>query len=115
MNFVALGLYLIAATGGLIMAVRAFKGQGAPMLMAVLHFVFAGAGAGTLAAFIFTQAPAEAGLFKAALITYGLAALGGLYLFSFRFRDAGMPPKAVIAIHGAVAAVGTVLLVLASL
>lgn len=112
LNFVALGLYAVAAIGGLIMALRAFKGQGSPIMMAILHLGFAGAGSLTLAAFIFGGAVATG--YTVALACYVLAALGGLYLGSFRFRE-GFPGTTLIYGHAGLAVVGTLTLVATSL
>jgi len=111
LNFVAMGLYVIAATGGLIMALRIFQEKPSPAILAILHLAFTGAGSLTLATFIFSGTVDS--LFTLALVLYVIAALGGLFLGSFRFRDS-YPPKAVVVIHAGVAVAGTLTLLMAS-
>ncbi len=113
MNILALGLYGVAAIFGLILALRVFRQENSPMLMALLHMGFAVAGALTLIGFL-TSGEAQSPLFLYAMIAYGVAALGGLFLFSYRFRDAGFPPKGIVIVHALVAVVGTLLLLTAS-
>ena len=48
-----------------------------------------------------------------ALVLFGIAALGGLYLASIRLRGAERPPTAIALVHGAVAAAGLVALLVA--
>lgn len=96
----AVGLFAIAAIGGLIMAVRIFLGKTAPVLLSVLHFLFAASGLVTLGYFVL-QNPNE----KLALTALGIflvAALGGLFLATFHFRGK-FPPKAVVALHALLA------------
>lgn len=113
LNFIAMGLYMVAALGGLIMAVRAFKGFGSPALLAVLHFLFAGAASATLGLFIFSGEGEKDFLFTVALGLYVVAALGGLFLASFRFRGS-LPPNGIIVVHAVVAVCGTGALLAAS-
>ena len=112
LNFIALGLYSIAALGGLIMAIRTFQEKPSPTIMAILHFLFAGSASVTLALFAFGGQTTNA-LFKIALALYGAAALGGLFLASFRFGDK-YPPKFIVLVHALVAVSGTVVLLQAS-
>ncbi|MEM8800724.1 MAG: hypothetical protein AAGF15_11670 [Pseudomonadota bacterium] len=112
LNLVAVGLYSVAGLGGMIMAIRAFGGQGSPTALAVLHLLFALAGAGTLYAYISSGDVDQK--YTIALGLYGAAALGGLFLGSFRFRkDGKMPPNAIVGVHALVAVAGTFVLVTA--
>lgn len=105
-------LFLTAAVGGLVMAVKIFKGQVPPVLLAVGH----GALAATALVLVLLAALAPA---APPLVKYGagilvIAALGGFFLLSFHLRK--LPhPKGVVAVHAlvAVAGVGCLLLALA--
>jgi glucose uptake protein GlcU len=48
-----------------------------------------------------------------ALVLFALAALGGLYMAVVRFRGADRPPTSIALLHGTLAAVGLILLVVA--
>ncbi len=48
-----------------------------------------------------------------ALVLFGLAALGGLYMAAVRFRGAERPPTAIALVHGAAAAAGLIALIVA--
>lgn len=48
-----------------------------------------------------------------ALVLFGLAALGGLYMASVVFRGAERPPTAIALVHGAAAAAGLIALIVA--
>lgn len=48
-----------------------------------------------------------------ALVLFGLAALGGVYMATLRFRGAERPPTAIALVHGAAAAAGLIALIVA--
>ena len=107
---IAIALFLIAAVGGLVMALRIFKGQLPPIFLAVLH------GALAATALVLVLLLVMAGGVRP-LLMYGagilvVAALGGFLLLTFHVRKVPHP-KAVVVIHAlvAVAGVGCLLLV----
>jgi hypothetical protein len=108
----ALLIFAIAAVGGLILAIQHFRGGPRPWLLAILHGLGGAAGLVLLLlAVLKTEAPAQA---KAALALFLVAALGGFLLFAKRLQGKGLPSPVVI-IHGAVAVIAFLTLVLAVL
>ncbi len=108
----AVVLFLLAAVGGLVMAVGVFRGTKPPTALAAGHGLLA-ATALVLVLWVFltTEVPAAVGIGLGILV---LAALGGFYLLSFHLRDKPHP-KAVVIIHAAVAVIGVGALVAAML
>lgn len=108
----AVVLFLLAAVGGLVMAVGVFRGAKPPVALAVGHGLLA-ATALVLVLWIFltSEAPAAVGIGLGILV---LAALGGFYLLSFHLRDKPHP-KAVVIVHAVVAVIGVGALVAAML
>lgn len=99
-------LFGIAAIGGVILAFRSKR----PMGLAIVHGAIAATG---LVVLIIGVLNGGAGTLPAiALALFVVAALGGFVLFSFHLRDRGLP-KGLIYVHGFVAVVAEVLLVLA--
>lgn len=105
----ALGLFIIAAFGGLIMAGRIWSGAFPPWWLSLLHALFGAAGLVVL--FLATRG---SGLEMAwyAFTALVVAALGGFFLASFHLRRQPHP-KAVILVHGGLAGLGVILLVAA--
>ena len=97
---VAVGLFAVAAVGGLTLAVLHFKGKNLPLPLALLHGLLGAAGLVTLLLFVL-QAGASSKA-AVALILFVVAALGGFYLFSFHLRKKKLP-SAVVVIHALVA------------
>lgn len=100
---IAIVLFLIAALGGLVMALRIFKSQLPPVILAVVH------GALAATALVLVLLPVLAGS-ASPLLTYGagilvVAALGGFFLLTFHVRKA-LHPKAVVVVHALVAVAG---------
>jgi len=108
LSFLALALYAMASAGGGIMAARTLYDQPSPMMMSILHFSFAACGSVVLAYYIFTNEVNDR--FLVALALFGLTALGGIYMGSFRFRDR-YPPKFLVWGHSVAATVSIVVLV----
>lgn len=108
LSFVALALYAMASAGGGIMAARALYDQPSPMIMSVLHFTFAACGSIVLAYYTFTNEVSDR--FLIALAFFGLTAIGGIYMGSFRFRDK-YPPKFIVWGHSAAATLSIIVLV----
>jgi hypothetical protein len=95
-----LGLFAVAATAGLIMAARLFAQKAPPIILPVLHGLFAVSGVVTL--FLAIQAGGLSQYALYALALFLAAALGGLFLISFQLRGK-FPPRAIILVHALVA------------
>lgn len=108
---VAAILFAIAALGGVIMALIRFSGRPyPPMALAVIHGLFAAAGLIALIMFIFGG---SAGLLpKIAVILFVGAAIGGFAMFSYHVKSQPLPISYVV-IHGLVAVIAFVLLIVA--
>jgi len=93
--FLPLGLFAVAAVGGVIMAVRIFAGGTPPWVLSLLHATFGAAGIVTLA---FAISEDASQILWIAVIIFVVAALGGFALASFHLR--GKPHwKPLIGIH----------------
>jgi hypothetical protein len=108
----AVGLFALAAIVGLYMGVLHSKGRTPPpVLAAVLHGILAVSAVVVLLLGVM-QVGTGATAVSVALGLFVIAALGGLYLVSFHFR--GKPlPGGVIVIHGMVAVIAFVILLVA--
>ncbi|MBW3566988.1 MAG: hypothetical protein KY410_03355 [Proteobacteria bacterium] len=108
MLWIALALFLAAALGGLVMAVKIFGDTRPPMALALVHGAAAAAGL-LLVAKVWIDSPANP-LVLVGLGILVVAAIGGFFLFSFHLRDKPHP-KMVIPLHAllALAGVGTLL------
>jgi hypothetical protein len=105
-------LFALGALGGLLMAMRAFKGQTPPVVLAVGHGLLGASGLVLLV--IGVLAGSGGGTARIALALLVVAALGGFYLLSFHIRKQ-QHPKAVIVVHALVAVVGFLTLLTAIL
>jgi len=108
--WVAVVAFALAAMGGATMLALRVKGKPLPMPLAVLHGL--GAATGLVCLVLAALGGHAPRLAIYALIAFGAAALGGVYLFSFHVRGK-THPVALIVGHGAVAATGLALLLLA--
>jgi hypothetical protein len=111
MLMIAVGLFAIAALGGVTMAVMHFRGKTPPpVALAVLHGVFAASGLVVLLLAVWPQFGGRAGW---ALGLFLLAALGGFTLaLGFHFR--GKPlPSGLVAGHGVLAVIAFLILLTA--
>lgn len=108
LSFLALALYAVASAGGGIMAARVLYEQPSPMIMSVLHFTFAASASIVLGFYIFTNEVGER--FIIALALFGVTAIGGIYMGSFRFKDI-YPPKWIVWGHSISATVSIIMLV----
>ena len=98
MSWIALALFLAAAVGGLIMALRIFRNRKPPLALALAHGAAAAAGLLLIAKIWLDD---NAGTFMVAgLGILIVAALGGFVLFS------KVHPKALVALHAAIALAG---------
>lgn len=103
----ALALFVVAALGGLAMALKIFRGRHAPWPLSLLH---AGLGATGLVLLLLAVIGGTAeSRVTAALIVLVVAALGGFYLAALHLKKA-VAPTGVVLVHAAVAAVGVVTL-----
>ena len=108
MTTYALIVFVIAALGGLVLAMNILKGKLAPWPLSLLH---AGLGATGLILLLLVVFNGSAdSRVTAALGILVIAALGGFYLASIHARKK-VAPKAVVIVHAAVAAVGVVTLI----
>ncbi len=98
--YLPIGLFAVAALAGLIMAARLFAQKSPPMILPVLHGLFAVSGVVTL--YLAIQAGGTSPYALYALILFLAAALGGLFLISFQLRKK-FPPKSIIVVHALVA------------
>lgn len=106
-------VFLIAfgAVVGLYMAIQHFKGRTPPKAgVAILHGLLAVSGVIVLLLGVWDIGFGTAHTW--ALLLFGLAALGGLYLVSHHMRQRPLP-NGVIVIHGLVAAVAFLVLLTA--
>lgn len=105
----ALVLFLAAAVGGLVMAVRIFTDHKPPAALAAIHGIAAATGL-VLLAIVWINGQAN-NLMLAALAVFLVAALGGFFLLSFHLRDKPHP-KAVVVVHALVAVTGAAALLI---
>jgi hypothetical protein len=108
----AIVLFLVAAIGGVIMAVRIFRSVRPPMSLALAHGGLAATA--LVLAILAAVASGAAPLLKIGVAVLILAALGGFFLFSFQLRGK-THPKAVVLLHGLLAVGGVVCLALVAL
>ena len=103
-------LFAIAALGGAVMAFMRLSGRELPpMALAIVHGLFAASGLiALLVAVIGANASTET---QIALGGFVVAALGGFYLFSYHLRGKALPVPVVL-IHGVVAVISFILLLL---
>lgn len=107
-----IGIFLLAAAGGLIMATQIFKGRKPTVAIALLHGPLAGVG--LFMVFWLWMESQAATVLSVALGVLVLAALGGFFLVSFHMR--GKPhPKPVVVVHALAAVTGVGALIVAAL
>jgi hypothetical protein len=105
-------VFLVAALGGAVLAVRRFRDQPLPTPLALAHGLAAATGLVLLLLVVLGgTAPAFARIGLAVLLA---AALGGFFLFSFHLRKKPLP-AGVVVIHALAAVAGVGLLVAAVL
>lgn len=112
MDYLPLGLFAVAAIGGLSLASLKFMGKGLPMPLALAHGAFAAAG---LVMLILRVAGGDTNtLLNASLLLFVIVAAGGFTLFSFHLRKTALPGW-LIAVHGLGAVISFVILLMALL
>ncbi|HLU62473.1 MAG TPA: hypothetical protein VKZ99_09020 [Gammaproteobacteria bacterium] len=109
---ITIGIFLVAALGGLVMAKQIFDGRTPAVAIALLHGPLAACGL-FLVFYLWMKTQADT-MIGTALGVLFLAALGGFLLVSFHLRNKPHPKAAVIA-HAAVAVTGVAILVFAAL
>ncbi len=101
----AIGLFAIAALGGIVLAIMRFQGKALPTGLALVHGAVAAGGLVALIVAVF-----DSGLnAQLPLVLFVVAALGGFGLFSFQLRHKAIP-VGVMVVHAAVAVAAFVLL-----
>ncbi|HYE46447.1 MAG TPA: hypothetical protein VEA44_11820 [Caulobacter sp.] len=103
MPLIALGIFVLAALGGLILASFVLRGRLAPWILSLGHAALGAAGLGILG-YAALQGDASQ-MARFALIILVITALGGFFLASFHLRGK-IGPKAVVAVHAAAAVTG---------
>lgn len=103
-------LFALGALGGLVMAMRAFRGQAIPVPLAIGHGLLGAAGLVLLVIGVLAGTAGQTATI--ALVLLLVAALGGFYLLSFHIRKQ-QHPRAVIVIHALVAVIGFLTLLVA--
>lgn len=104
----AILLVVLAAIAGVTMLAIILKQQPIPAALPVAHGVLAAPG--VLLAFLVAFRQSAYPLLCVALGAFILAGLGGLFLLSFHIRKKPFPMP-VVYLHGAVAAVGVIVLI----
>jgi hypothetical protein len=106
----AIGFFALAATAGIYMADRIFKGKSTPFAVALIHGGFGAAGLAALTFMLLTAS--DFGAPGLALVILASNALLGFFLFSRHLLKKPWPFVAVM-IHGLAAISGVSILVLA--
>lgn len=102
-------LFAIAALGGATMATLHFSGRHLPLPLAILHGAFAASGLVVLASAVLRNV--GSGPANLSLVLFLLAALLGFVLLSFYLRPHPLPTPLIL-IHGGVAVVALVRLII---
>jgi len=106
-EFALLG-FIVAMTGGGVLAIRGLRRQRVSLPMGLAHGALALTAVGLLAGRVFNGPRVI--LFNSALLLFALAGVGGLLLFVFRL-DKEAPPMVVIVLHALLAIAGLLLLI----
>ena len=114
MLIAAIVCFALAAVGGLVLAYGHITDEAPGILLALGHGLLSATGLVLLILAYLAQASALGTMGTVSLGAFVVAALGGFYLFSRRFASEGAS-TGVIVIHGGVAVVGFVLLLIAFL
>ncbi|HEX7046293.1 MAG TPA: hypothetical protein VF275_01800 [Gammaproteobacteria bacterium] len=109
---IAIGLFLLAAVGGIVMATQIFRGRTPTVAIAALHGPLA-----AIALLMLFWLWMQSGASQVMSIGLGVlvvAALGGFFLLSFHIRNKPHP-KPVVVLHALLAVTGVVTLIIAAL
>lgn len=112
----ALGVFAVAAIGGLIMANNIMNGKLAPWSLSLLHAALGAAGLvlvllavmGTMGQTA-SGAGGNAGIITAAILL--VTALGGFFLASFHLRNK-LAPQGIVILHASLGILGVLMIVL---
>lgn len=108
---IAAVLLAAAALGGVVMAAMRFGGRELPpMVLALIHGLFAASGLVALILFVVNSTASTLAL--VALVGFVIAALGGFMLFSYHLRGRALPVNYVV-VHGAGAVISFAVLLAA--
>lgn len=110
MELLPVGLFAIAAIGGLTLAGMKFAGKELPIPLALLHGTFAAAGLVTLILNVVENRINT--LMNTALVLFVIVALGGFTLFALQLMKKRQPPLLIVA-HGLGAVISFVVLLIA--
>ena len=110
MEYLPVGLFAIAAVGGLTLAGMKFMGKELPMPLALGHGVFAAAGLVTLIINV-VQSTINT-LMNVSLLLFFVVAVGGFALFSLHLMKK-MQPNWLVVVHGLGAVISFVVLLIA--
>ena len=110
MELLAVGLFAIAAIGGLTLAGMKFTGKEMPIPLALLHGAFAAAGLVTLILNVVENRMNR--LMDVSLGLFVIVALGGFVLFSLQLMKKAQPTLLIVA-HGLGAVISFVVLLIA--
>jgi hypothetical protein len=112
MGYLSIGLFAIAALGGLTLAIMKFAGRGLPMPLAIGHGILAAAGLVTVIIMV-VQSRVNT-MMNISLLLFFIVAIGGFILFSLHVMKKGQP-NMLIAVHGLGAIISFVILLIALL
>lgn len=104
---IATGVFAVAAIGGLVMALRIFKGQLAPWALSIAHALLGATGLVLLILVIMQTAAGP--LVGWALGLLVVAAAGGFFLAWLHGRGR-LAPRAVVGVHAGLAVTGFLVL-----
>ena len=110
MELLPVGLFAIAAIGGLTLAGMKFAGKELPIPLALLHGAFAAAGLVTLILNVVENRMNT--LMNIALVLFVIVALGGFTLFALHLMKKKQPVLLIVA-HGLGAVISFVMLLIA--
>lgn len=112
MEYLPVLLFAIAAIGGVALATFKFMGKEIPMMLALVHGIFAAAGILTLVINVIEIRINT--LLNVSLLLFIVAAAGGFTLFSLHLMKKRQP-NLLIAVHGLTAVVSFLILLVAIL
>ena len=110
MEYLPIGLFAIAALGGVTLAVMKFTGKNLPLPLALGHGIFAAAGLVTLIMNV-VQSRINT-LMNVSLLLFFIVAVGGFTLFSLHLMKKRQPGALIVA-HGLGAVISFVVLLIA--
>ena len=106
---IAIVLFAVAAVLGLTMATKALRSNTPPLMLAIVHGLFAASG--LILLIIGVMHATTAGIGAWSLGIFVTAALGGFWLFSFHLRGKSLPIPLIV-LHGLAAVTGFGLLLM---